>query len=198
MDIIQNNSASDFFGKFNSLNFKKKFLEHRKIFFWGPVFDETAKEIVDQLLYLEMESPRKEITFYINSPGGSVTAGLSIYDTMQMISSPVSTVCFGMTASMGAVLLSGGEKGKRFIFPNAEVMIHQPSIGGYMQDQASNLEITAKQIMKTKRQLAKILADNCGHSTEKLLEDGDRDYWMDAKESIEYGIVDKLLTKIKF
>ena len=198
MNTIHNNTMPDFFEQFNSLNYQKKFLEHRKIFFWGPVYDETAKEIVDQLLYLEIENPGKEITLYINSPGGSVTSGLSIYDTMQMISSPVSTVCFGMAASMGAVLLSGGEKGKRFIFPNAEVMIHQPAIGMPMQDQASNLEITADQIQKTKIQLSQILADNCGHSLEKLLKDGDRDYWMDAKESIKYGIVDKQLKKLTF
>ena len=198
MNTITNNSMPDFLEKFNSLNFKKKFLKKRIIFFWGPVFDDSAKEIVDQLLFLELENPGKEIKLYINSPGGSVTSGLSIYDTMQMISSPVSTVCFGMAASMGAVLLSGGEKGKRFIFPNAEVMIHQPAIGSPMQDQATNLEITAEQIMKTKLQLAKILGDNCGHSTEKILEDGDRDYWMDAEESVKYGIVDKLLNKITF
>lgn len=190
------NEGFDMFEKFNSMNYKKKFLENRKIFFWGPVYDHTAKEIVDQLMFLEMSDPGKEITFYINSPGGSVTAGLAIYDTMQMISSPVSTVCIGLAASMGSLLLSGGEKGKRFIYPNAEVMIHQPSIGGVIQDQSTNLEITAEQIQKTKLQLAKILADNCGKTTEQLIEDGERDYWMDAKESLEYGIVDGIVEKI--
>jgi len=193
-----NNGSFDMFEKFNSLNYTKKFLEHRKIFYWGPVYDSTAKEVVDQLMYLEMIDPGKEITLYLNSPGGSVTAGLTIYDTMQMISSPVSTICFGLAASMGAVLLSGGEKGRRFVYPNSEIMIHQPSIGGYIQDQSTNLEITADQINKTKQQLAQILADNCGHSVEKVLADGERDYWMDAKESVEYGIVDEIVTKIRF
>lgn len=195
----KNSSLSDMLlDEFNSLNFTKKFLEKRKIFLWGPVMDDSAEKIVNQLLYLEMTDPGKEITFYINSPGGSVTAGLSIYDTMKMISSPVSTVCFGYAASMGSILLSGGEKGKRYIFPHGEVMIHQPSLGGYFQDQAANLEITARQIKKTKIESAQILADNCGHSLEKVLKDFDRDYWMDAKESIEYGIVDHLLEKIQF
>jgi ATP-dependent Clp protease protease subunit len=179
-----------------SVNFRKKFLEHRKIFFWGPVFDDSAKEIVDQLMYLEMIDPGKEITLFINSPGGSVTAGLSIYDTMQMISSPVSTVCMGMAASMGSVLLSGGAKGKRFIYPNGEVMIHQPSIGGPIQDRAADLIITAKEIKKTKIRLSQILADNCGKTLEQILEDSDRDHWMNAEESVKYGIVDAVIKKI--
>ncbi len=179
-----------------SVNFRKKFLEKRKIFFWGPVFDDSAKEIVDQLMYLEMIDPGKEITLFINSPGGSVTSGLSIYDTMQMISSPVSTVCMGMAASMGSVLLSGGEKGKRFIYPNGEVMIHQPSIGGPIQDRAADLIITAEEIKKTKIRLSQILADNCGKTLEQVLQDSDRDHWMDAQESVEYGIVDAVIDKI--
>ncbi len=179
-----------------SVNFRKKFLEKRKIFFWGPVFDDSAKEIVDQLMYLEMIDPGKEITLFINSPGGSVTSGLSIYDTMQMISSPVSTVCMGMAASMGSVLLSGGAKGKRFIYPNGEVMIHQPSIGGPIQDRAADLIITAEEIKKTKIRLSQILADNCGKTLEQVLQDSDRDHWMDAQESVEYGIVDAVIDKI--
>ena len=192
---IQNN-YDNIIEAFNSLNFRKKLLERRKIFFWGPVYDESAKEIVDQLLYLELEDPGKEITLYINSPGGSVTAGMSIYDTMQMISSPVSTVCLGMAASMGAVLLSGGAKGKRYIFPNAEVMIHQPSIMQPIQDEAANLIITAEQIKKTKLRLTKILAENCNQPFEKVLKDIDRDYWMDPEEAVNYGIVDKIIDKI--
>jgi ATP-dependent Clp protease protease subunit len=199
MEHIKKSSLTDMMlDEFNSLNFAKKFLEKRKIFLWGAVMDDSAEKIVNQLLYLEMTDPGKEITFYINSPGGSVTAGLSIYDTMKMISSPVSTVCFGYAASMGSILLSGGEKGKRFIFPHGEVMIHQPSLGGYFQDQATNLEITARQIKKTKIESAQILADNCSQTLEKVLKDFDRDYWMDAKESIAYGIVDKLMDKIQF
>lgn len=181
-----------------NMNFRKKFLEKRKLFFWGPVFDDSAKEIVDQLMYLEMIDPGKEITMFINSPGGSVTSGLSIYDTMQAISSPISTVCMGMAASMGSVLLSGGTKGHRFIYPNGEVMIHQPSISSGFQDRASNLIITANEIKKTKIRLSQILADNCGKTLEQLIEDSDRDYWMDAKESVEYGIVDGIIEKITF
>jgi len=182
----------------DNLNFRKKFLEKRKLFFWGPVFDDTAKELVDKLLYLEMMDPGKEITLFINSPGGSVTSGLSIYDTMQMISSPISTICMGMAASMGSVLLSGGTKGKRFIYPNGEVMIHQPSISSGIQDRASNLIITAEEIKKTKIRLSQILADNCGKTLNEVIDDSDRDYWMDAKESVEYGIVDGVINKITF
>ena len=174
--------------------FDKKFIEQRKVFLWGPVDDKSAKEITDRLLYLEAIDPGKEITFYINSPGGVVTSGMVIYDTMQMISSPVSTVCMGMAASMGSILLSGGAKGKRFIFPHGEVMIHQPSGGG--RGTSADLEIMALQIQKTKEMGAKLLADNCGQTFEKVMKDFDRDYWMDANESIAYGIVDKLLEKL--
>ncbi|HMK04100.1 MAG TPA: ATP-dependent Clp protease proteolytic subunit [Ferruginibacter sp.] len=174
--------------------FDKKFIEQRKIFLWGVVDDKSAKDITNRLMYLEAIDPGKEITFYINSPGGMVTSGMVIYDTMQMISSPVSTVCMGMAASMGSILLSGGKKGKRFIFPNGEVMIHQPSGGG--QGTSADLEIMAEQILKTKELGAKILADNCGQSFEKVMKDFDRDYWMHAKESIAYGIVDAIMTKI--
>ncbi len=178
--------------------FNKRFLDQRKIFLWGPVMDDSARDIVNRLLYLESENPGEEISFYINSPGGSVTAGLSIFDTMNMIESPVSTICVGHAASMGAILLSAGDKGKRFIWPSGEVMIHQPSLGGYFQAPASDLEITAKQIVKTKQLSARILADNCNKSIERILEDFDRDYWMNAKESVEYGIVDDIAKKINF
>lgn len=178
--------------------FQKKFLEKRKIFLWGPVMDDSAKDVVQRLLFLENDKPGEEITLFINSPGGVVTSGMIIYDTIKMISSPVSTVCMGLAASMGSILLSAGTKGKRFIWPSGRVMIHQPSIGGVIQGQASDLEIQAKEILKTKRMGAEILAQNCGHSVEKILEDFDRDYWMNAKESVNYGIVDKILDKIKF
>jgi len=174
--------------------FDKKFIEQRKIFLWGPVEDKSAKDITDRLLYLEALDPGKEISFFINSPGGVVTSGMVIYDTMQMISSPVSTICMGMAASMGSILLSGGEKGRRYIFPNAEVMIHQPSGGG--RGTSADLEIMAVQMQKAKMLGAKILAENCGQTVEKVLKDFDRDYWMDAKESIAYGIVDAEMTKI--
>ena len=174
--------------------FDKKFIEQRKIFLWGPVDDKSAKDITNRLMYLEAIDPGKEITFYINSPGGVVTSGMVIYDTMQMISSPVSTVCMGMAASMGSILLSGGEKGKRFIFPNGEVMIHQPSGGG--QGVSADLEIMAIQMQKVKEMGAEILAKNCGKTKEQIMKDFDRDYWMDAKESLAYGIVDGLIEKL--
>ena len=174
--------------------FDKKFIEQRKIFLWGAVDDKSAKDITNRLMYLEAIDPGKEITFYINSPGGVVTSGMVIYDTMQMISSPVSTVCMGMAASMGSILLSGGEKGKRFIFPNGEVMIHQPSGGG--QGVSADLEIMAIQMQKVKELGAEILAKNCGKTKEQIMRDFDRDYWMDAKESVAYGIVDGLIEKL--
>lgn len=174
--------------------FDKKFIEQRKIFLWGVVDDKSAKDITARLLYLEAIDPGKEITFYINSPGGVVTSGMVMYDTMQMISSPVSTVCMGMAASMGSILLSGGAKGRRFIFPSGQVMIHQPSGGG--QGVSADLEIMAVQILKIKQLGAHILADNCGQTYEKVMKDFDRDYWMDAKESVGYGIVDGLLDKL--
>ena len=174
--------------------FDKKFIEQRKIFLWGPVDDKSSKDITDRLLYLDAVDPGKEIKFYINSPGGVVTSGMVIYDTMQMISSPVSTICMGMAASMGSILLSGGEKGKRFIYPHGEVMIHQPSGGG--RGTSADLEIMAIQIQKAKMLGAKILADNCNQPIEKILKDFDRDHWMDAKESIAYGIVDGVVEKL--
>lgn len=172
--------------------FQKKFLEQRKIFLWGPVMDKSARDITNRLLYLEAEDPGKPITFYINSPGGVVTSGMVIYDTMKMISSPVYTVCMGLAASMGSILLSAGEKGHRSIFPSGRVMIHQPSIGGLIQGVAEDIAIHAREIVKTKEMGARILAENCGQDFDKVMKDFDRDYWMDAKESLEYGIVDKM------
>lgn len=171
--------------------FDDKFLNERKVFLWGVVDDSSAKHVVNRLMYLESKDPGKEIKFYINSPGGMVTSGMSIYDTMQMISSPVTTVCMGLAASMGSLLLSGGEKGQRYIFPNGRVMIHQPSMG-FIQGQASDIQITTEQILKTREIIAKILADNCGKKYDQVFKDFNRDYWMDAEESLEYGIVDKV------
>jgi ATP-dependent Clp protease protease subunit len=183
-------------GLSDSKLFNKKFLEKRKVFLWGPVMDESARDIVNRLMYLEMMDPGKEITFYINSPGGVVTSGMVIYDTIKMISSPVSTVCMGLAASMGSILLSVGAKGRRFIYPSGRVMIHQPSIGGLIQGAATDIAIHAKEIVKTKEMGARILAENCGQSFEKIMKDFDRDYWMDSKESLEYGIVDHVLDKL--
>ena len=178
----------------SSARFDKKFIEERKIFLWGVVDDKSAKDITARLMYLDAVDPGKEIKFYINSPGGVVTSGMVIYDTMQMIKSPVSTICMGMAASMGSILLSGGAKGKRYIFPHGEVMIHQPSGGG--QGTSADIEIMAVQIRKIKALGAQILADNCGQTFEKVMKDFDRDYWMGAEESLAYGIVDGILNEL--
>lgn len=166
---------------------QEQLLKERKVFLWGMVNDTSAKHVVDRLLYLELQS-QEEIQLIINSPGGYVTSGFAIYDTIQQIKSPVSTVCSGLAASMGSILLSVGEKGRRFIQPHARVMIHQPSGGAH--GQASNIEIQAKEIIKTKELGAQLLAENCGQPYEKVMKDFDRDFWMGAEESIAYGIVD--------
>jgi len=168
-----------------------KLLEERKVFLWGQVDDNSAKHVVDRLLYLDLIS-NDEIQLIINSPGGYVTSGFTIYDTIKSIKSPVSTICTGLAASMGSILLSVGEKGRRFIYPHAQVMIHQPSGGA--QGQASNIEIQAREIIKTRELGAKILADNCGQSFDKVMKDFDRDYWMNAEESKVYGIVDGIIS----
>lgn len=183
-------------GLLSSRQFDKKFLEQRKVFLWGVVDDDSAKDIVNRFLYLDSLDPGKEIAFFINSPGGMVTSGMVIYDTMRMIKSPVSTICMGFAASMASILLSGGKKGRRFIFPSGEVVIHQPLLGGMYRGTSADLEIQAEQIKKTKQLGAQILADNCGQSLEKVLKDFDRDYWMDSKEAVKYGIVDKVMDKI--
>jgi len=175
---------------------EKMFFEKRAVYLWGPVEDKSAKDVVTKLLLLDADKPGEEIKFYINSPGGVVTSGMVIYDTIQLIQSPVSTICMGLAASMGSILLSVGTKGKRYIYPHAEVMIHQPSIGGYFQATSADIEIHAEQIRKTKELGAKILADNCGKSVEQIMKDFDRDYWMNASEAVEYGIVDHVLDKL--
>lgn len=168
----------------------EKLLDERKVFLWGMVDDGSAKHVIDRLLYLEMQN-HKEIQLYINSPGGYVTSGFAIYDTIRSLKSPVSTICSGLAASMGSILLSAGKKGRRFIQPHAQVMIHQPSGGA--RGQASNIEIQAKEIIKTRELSARILAENCGQDPEKVMKDFDRDFWMNAEESIAYGIVDGIL-----
>ena len=162
-------------------------LEQRKVFLWGMVEDSSAKHVIDRLLYLDSIS-HDEIQLFINSPGGYVTSGFAMYDTIKQIKSPVSTICTGLAASMGSLLLSVGEKGRRFIQPHARVMIHQPSGGA--QGQASDIEITAQEIIKTKELSAQILADNCGQTFEKIMKDFQRDHWMGAEESVAYGIAD--------
>jgi ATP-dependent Clp protease, protease subunit len=172
------------------------FLKSRSVYLWGAVEDRSAREVVTKLLLLDADNPGAEIKFYINSPGGVVTSGMVIYDTIKLIKSPVSTICMGLAASMGSILLSVGEKGRRFIFPHGEVMIHQPSLGGYLRATSADIEIQAEQIEKTKLLGAKILAENCNKSVERILKDFDRDYWMNAEQAIEYGIVDGVVDKI--
>jgi ATP-dependent Clp protease, protease subunit len=181
---------------FMNKKMEKLFFEKRAVYLWGVVDDKSARETVTKLLLLDADKPGEEIKFYINSPGGVVTSGMVIYDTMKLISSPVSTICMGLAASMGSLLLSAGTKGKRFVYPHGEVMIHQPSLGGYFQATSADIEIQATQIRKTKEIGAKILAENCGKTVDQIMKDFDRDYWMDAEEAVKYGIVDAVLTKI--
>lgn len=175
---------------------QKKFLEQRKIFLWGAVTDESAKDLTEKLLYLEAIGPGKDITFYINSPGGSITAGMAVYDTMKLISSPITVVVTGMAASMGSILLSGAKKGRRLIFPHARVLIHQPLISGRMVGPASDINIQALEMEKLRQELNLILAEASGQPIERINHDTDRDFYLNAKESIEYGLADKIVTKI--
>jgi ATP-dependent Clp protease protease subunit len=168
----------------------EQYLKDRKVFLWGGVDDDSAKHVIDRLLLLDAKDPGKDITLIINSPGGYVTSGFAIYDTMKTLKSPVSTVCMGLAASMGSILLSAGEKGKRFIYPLAKVMIHQPSGGA--RGPSADIEIQANEILKTKEIGAKILAENCGQTVDKIMKDFNRDYWMNADESVGYGIVDEI------
>jgi ATP-dependent Clp protease protease subunit len=179
-----------------SKRIEKYFFDRRSVHLWGVVDDKSAKDVVTKFLLLDADKPGEEIKFYINSPGGVVTSGMVIYDTMKMLKSPVSTICMGLAASMGSILLSGGAKGKRYIYPHGEVMIHQPSLGGYIQGVSADLEIQAKQTKRVKEIGAKILADNCGKTTQQIMKDFDRDYWMDAQEAVEYGIVDHIVDKL--
>ena len=169
-----------------------RLLKDRIIFLGSGVNDQIANAIIAQLLFLDSQDSKKDIYLYINSPGGSVSAGLAIVDTMNYIKSPVATVCVGMAASMGAVLLSAGEKGKRYILPHARVMIHQP-LGG-VQGQSKDIEITAKEIVKVRETLYRMLAENTGQPYEKVDKDSDRDYWMHAEEAVEYGIIDQIMS----
>jgi len=186
----------DAMGSFMTKKMEKLFFEKRAVYLWGVVDDKSAKEVVTKLLLLDADKPGAEIKLYINSPGGVVTSGMVMYDTIKMIQSPVSTICMGLAASMGSILLSAGAKGHRYIYPHGEVMIHQPSLGGYYQATSADIEIQANQILKTKQLGAKILAENCNKTVEQILADFDRDYWMDATEAVAYGIADSILNKI--
>ena len=186
--VIQSTSRGE-----RSYDIFSRLLNERIVFLGDEVNSDTASLVIAQLLFLESEDPDKDISLYINSPGGSVTAGMGIYDTMQYIKCDVSTICVGMAASMGAFLLAGGAKGKRMILPNAEVMIHQPSGGA--QGQATEIQITAEWILHTKKNLAKILAENCKQPFEKVMADTERDYWMSAEQALDYGLVDHIFQK---
>ena len=166
--------------------------QERIIFLGKEVDDEIANEIVAVMLYLDSEDSGKDIVLYINSPGGSVTAGMAIYDTMQHIQSNVVTICVGLAASMGAFLLSAGAKGKRLALPHSRIMIHQPSMGGF-RGQATDIDIEAKEILRTRKQLDQVLADNCGKDVDEVRRDTERDYWLSAQEALEYGLIDRVV-----
>ena len=174
---------------------QRKFLEQRKIFLWGAVTDETAKDITEKLLYLEAIGPGKDITFYMNTPGGSITAGMAVYDTMKLITSPITVVVTGMAASMGSILLCGAPKGRRLIYPHARVLIHQPLITGRMIGPAVDINIQAREMEKLREELNQILADSSGQPMEKITHDTDRDFYLNAQEAIEYGLADKIVEK---
>lgn len=176
---------------------QKKFLEERKIFLWGQVSDESAKDVTEKLLYLEADAPGKDITFYINTPGGSVTAGLAIYDTIKLISSEVIVVVTGLAASMGSILLSAPKKkGNRLLYPHAKVLIHQPLIGGQFQGPAVDIHIFAQDMEKTREELNRILSNASGQPLEKIQNDTDRDFYMSAQEAIDYGLADRIIDSI--
>jgi ATP-dependent Clp protease protease subunit len=186
--VIEQNSRGE-----RSYDIYSRLLKDRIIFLGEEVNETTASLVVAQMLFLESEDPGKDIHLYINSPGGMVTAGMAIYDTMQYIKCDVSTICIGMAASMGAFLLAGGAKGKRFALPNAEIMIHQPSGGA--KGQATEIQIAAENILKTKKKLNEILAENTGKPVEQVAQDTERDHWLSAEEALEYGLVDGIITK---
>lgn len=175
---------------------EKRFLEERKIFLWGEVNDDSMKTVMEKMLYLEADQPGEEIKFYLNTPGGSITAGMAVYDTMQMISSPIACIVTGMAASMGSILLSGATKGRRFIYPHARVLIHQPLIMGRIVAPAVDINIQAEEMEKLREELNRILAEASGQPIEKIRQDTDRDFYLNAQESIEYGLADEVVEKI--
>ena len=179
-------------GKSSQIKIQDTFLEQRKVFLWGEVSDKSARDVTEKLLFLEFKEPGKLITFYINTPGGSITAGMAIYDTMQLISSPIKVVVTGMAASMGSILLSGAEKGQRVLYPHSRVLIHQPLISGQMVAVAVDIHIQAKEMEKLRDELNNILADASGQPLEKIQKDTDRDFYMTAEEAIEYGLADSI------
>jgi ATP-dependent Clp protease protease subunit len=175
---------------------QKRFLNQRKIFLWGAVTDETAKDLTEKLLYLESTGPGKEITFYMNTPGGSITAGMAVFDTMKLITSPITIVVTGMAASMGSILLCGAAKGKRYIYPHARVLIHQPLISGRFIGPATDINIQAQEMEKLRVELNHILAEASGQPLEKISKDSDRDFYLTAKEAVAYGLADHIVEKL--
>ena len=176
---------------------RRKFLEERKIFFWGEVNDDSARLATEQLLYLEAVDPGKEITIYLNSPGGSITAGMAVYDTMKLISGDLKIVVVGLAASMGSVFLCGGTKGKRLLYPHSRVLIHQPLIMGTMRGAAVDIHIQAQEMEKLREEMNKILAESSGQPIEKIQKDTDRDFYLNAEEAIEYGLADAIVESVK-
>ena len=174
---------------------QSSFLESRKVFLWGEVSDRSARDLTEKLLYLENKNPGQEITFYINSPGGSITAGMAIFDAMQLISSPITVVVTGMAASMGSILLCGATKGKRLLYPHSRVLIHQPLITGRMQATAVDINIQAQEMEKLREELNGILAKSSGQPLEKIQKDTDRDFYLNANEAIEYGLADEIIAE---
>jgi len=174
----------------------KKFLDQRKVFLWTDVNDESARETIEKLLYLDAEDPKKEITFYINTPGGSITSGMAIYDTIKLIRAPVKVIVTGMAASMGSILLSAAEKGRRFLYPHARVMIHQPLIMGRIVAPAVDINIQALEMEKLRDELNGILAQASGQPLERIQKDTDRDFYMTAKEAVAYGLADGIVTEL--
>ncbi len=175
---------------------QRRFLEQRKIFLWGAVTDATAKDITEKLRYLEATAPWKDITFYINTPGGSITAGMAVFDTIRLITSPVTVVVTGMAASMGSILLSAAPKGRRLLYPHSRVLIHQPLISGRMIGPASDINIQAKEMEKLRAELNQILATASGQPLERINRDTDRDFYLNAQEAIEYGLADRIVEQV--
>ncbi|MCR5183774.1 MAG: ATP-dependent Clp protease proteolytic subunit [Opitutales bacterium] len=176
-----------------NLQIQKEFLKQRKIFLWGAVEDATARDVTEKLLYLEQTGPGEPITFYINTPGGSITAGMAIYDTIKLISSPVTVIVTGLAASMGSILLSAPQKGRRLLYPHARVLIHQPLISGFFEGPATNIQIEAAEMETLREELNRILAEASGQPLEKITEDTDRDFWLSAEEAIKYGLADGIV-----
>ena len=173
---------------------QKKFLDDRKVFLWGEINDESAREVTEKLIYLELQDSTRPISFYINTPGGSITAGMAIYDTMQLVKSPISVIVTGLAASMGSILLSGAKKGYRFLYPHARVLIHQPLIMGQIEASAVDIHIQAQEMEKSRAELNQILAHASGQTIEKITHDTDRDFYLNAQEAIDYGLADEIIT----